>query len=455
MGSPVQADDRAPRRPVGLRVPGRWSRASGAPDARPDARPRRGAHRWWRAIRPTNTRVLCRSRNSANGARLVNARRADRGSPHAGSALLDVRASQSCARGRVSRKIPAAADRGSAPGSPTGATAGPRWRDDHGRGQSRDRTWKGPGFAPGARGSTGRGRPIRRRPGSRPPARPSCARAWPASGSARASRRAPRRWRDLARRPALGRLAGQGRLAQRARVLVPVGLAHPAEAVLLARLGRELLGRRLVRLDPELRRPDALPQVRHLAASSRSPPPIWRSAAHPSRCRRDDARPKIASRRMTAKTPVAAAPTTAWRNRITGSGRGGTRPAARQPGELADPPQGAAGRPRRGARPGRLGPAGPRQSALPASSSTAMPGSRWPCPAASRACLSCTSTSTPRKRRRSVGRRAAAATIPSHDVRLGRARSAGLCLRTVIPDLVAATSGPRLARGGSSRRGRA
>jgi hypothetical protein len=51
---------------------------------------------------PANTRVLCRSRNSANGARLVNARRLDRGYPHAGPALLDVRASQMCARGRVS-----------------------------------------------------------------------------------------------------------------------------------------------------------------------------------------------------------------------------------------------------------------------------------------------------------------------------------------------------------------
>ncbi len=40
---------------------------------------------------PANTRVLCRSRNSANGARLVNARRADRGSPHADPALLEVR----------------------------------------------------------------------------------------------------------------------------------------------------------------------------------------------------------------------------------------------------------------------------------------------------------------------------------------------------------------------------
>lgn len=33
MGPPVQADDRAPRRPVRLRLPGRWSRAFGASDA--------------------------------------------------------------------------------------------------------------------------------------------------------------------------------------------------------------------------------------------------------------------------------------------------------------------------------------------------------------------------------------------------------------------------------------
>ena len=55
---------------------------------------------------PANTRVLCRSRNSANGARLVNARRADRGYPLAGPALLEVRSSHMYARGRVSREIP-------------------------------------------------------------------------------------------------------------------------------------------------------------------------------------------------------------------------------------------------------------------------------------------------------------------------------------------------------------
>lgn len=43
--------------------------------------------------------------------------------------------------------------------------------------------------------------------------------------------------------------------------------------------------------------------------------------------------------------------------------RGGARPAAREPGQLADPSEGAAGRARRRARCGRLGPAGPGQSA--------------------------------------------------------------------------------------------
>jgi len=63
---------------------------------------------------PANTRVLCRSRNSANGARLVNARRADRGYPHVDPALLEDRARHMYAPGRVSRKIPVVAyeDRG-------------------------------------------------------------------------------------------------------------------------------------------------------------------------------------------------------------------------------------------------------------------------------------------------------------------------------------------------------
>ena len=50
-----------------------------------------------------NCAVLCRSCNSTKGAG-----EGDRGSPHASSVLLDVRASQTCARGRVSRIIPAA-----------------------------------------------------------------------------------------------------------------------------------------------------------------------------------------------------------------------------------------------------------------------------------------------------------------------------------------------------------
>ena len=47
-----------------------------------------------------NCAVLCRSCNSTKGAG-----DADRGSPHTGSALLEDRASQSCARGRVSPEI--------------------------------------------------------------------------------------------------------------------------------------------------------------------------------------------------------------------------------------------------------------------------------------------------------------------------------------------------------------
>jgi 5-methylcytosine-specific restriction protein A len=47
-----------------------------------------------------NCAVLCRSCNSTKGAS-----DADRGSPHAGSALLEDRALPLCARGRVSREI--------------------------------------------------------------------------------------------------------------------------------------------------------------------------------------------------------------------------------------------------------------------------------------------------------------------------------------------------------------
>lgn len=52
-----------------------------------------------------NCAVLCRSCNSTKGAG-----DADRGSPHAGSALPEDRALPLCARGRVSRIIPASRD---------------------------------------------------------------------------------------------------------------------------------------------------------------------------------------------------------------------------------------------------------------------------------------------------------------------------------------------------------
>ncbi len=48
-----------------------------------------------------NCAVLCRSCNSTKGSS-----EADRGAPHAGSVLLEDRASHMYARGRVSRKIP-------------------------------------------------------------------------------------------------------------------------------------------------------------------------------------------------------------------------------------------------------------------------------------------------------------------------------------------------------------
>ena len=60
--------------------------------------------------------------------------------------------------------------------------------------------------------------------------------------------------------------------------------------------------------------------------------------------------------------------------------RGGARPAPRQPGQLADPPEGAAGRPRRGARCGRLGPAGARQPAHRLRRRRPRPGRARPAP---------------------------------------------------------------------------
>ena len=55
-----------------------------------------------------NCAVLCRSCNSTKGAS-----EPDRGYPHAGSALVEDRASHMYARGRVSRIIPGVADAGS------------------------------------------------------------------------------------------------------------------------------------------------------------------------------------------------------------------------------------------------------------------------------------------------------------------------------------------------------
>lgn len=71
---------------------------------------------------PANTRVLCRSRNSANGAHLVNARRADRGSPHAGVALLKDRGRSPDEADPVLRVVPT---------DPTGWANPCHWYRDH------------------------------------------------------------------------------------------------------------------------------------------------------------------------------------------------------------------------------------------------------------------------------------------------------------------------------------
>jgi 5-methylcytosine-specific restriction protein A len=60
-----------------------------------------------------NCAVLCGSCNSTKGAS-----EPDRGDPHAGSALLEDRARQLYARGRVSREIPVVADPGRGDGRP-------------------------------------------------------------------------------------------------------------------------------------------------------------------------------------------------------------------------------------------------------------------------------------------------------------------------------------------------
>ncbi len=167
---------------------------------------------------PANTRVLCRSRNSANGARLVNARRADRGSPHAGSALLEVRASQSCARGRVSPKYPVVPTRDR--GSPTGATRRRSGAMTTAVTTHATERGRAPGWRPGPEGrlaaavlsgvALGARRQDERLAGA------------PAPGPDRLGRRDGLRfgWSRL------GGLAGEGRLAQRVRVLVPVRLAQ-------------------------------------------------------------------------------------------------------------------------------------------------------------------------------------------------------------------------------------
>jgi hypothetical protein len=86
--------------------------------------------------------VLCRSCNSTKGASDP-----DRGSPHVGSALLEDRASQSCARGRVSPFL-SLRERGGGAGG-----GGPVGRPARDLGQ-RGRPWAKPGGHPMSRLAT-------------------------------------------------------------------------------------------------------------------------------------------------------------------------------------------------------------------------------------------------------------------------------------------------------------
>ena len=104
-------------------------------------------------------------------------------------------------------------------------------------------------------------------------------------------------------------------------------------------------------------------RLRHRGASLRSHTPIWRDAVIHHAAGATMQGRRSASRPMTTKTPRRRGPDRGLAQPDHRLRRGGARPAPRQPGELADPPEGAAGRPRRRARPGRLGPAGPRQPA--------------------------------------------------------------------------------------------
>jgi len=114
------------------------------------------------------------------------------------------------------------------------------WREPDGRGHWRNalaRTRRGPGTTPGALGAAVEARPIRGRP---PPQR-------------RASRLA-----------GVGRLARLGVPGEARRVHVPMLPTHPAKAVLLTRLLREVLDRRVVGRDSEALRSDAPAQGRRV-----------------------------------------------------------------------------------------------------------------------------------------------------------------------------------------------
>ncbi len=143
----------------------------------------------------------------------------------------DVRARPSFA------KYPGGRRSGPGPRSPTGATVGPRAAMSERMATYATPRERAPGLRPGPNcrlGAVGLSGVAL----NRPPVRRSAVREGAASGSAQASPRFRLGRRHLGGRSAVGGLAGLRLAGQAGGVLVPVGLAHPAQSVLLGGLNR-------------------------------------------------------------------------------------------------------------------------------------------------------------------------------------------------------------------------
>ncbi len=174
-------------------------------------------------------------------------------------------------RGRRANGMSAAPPATSLPRSPTGATGPPCAASsaesascaDLPIGRDRAPDWRpGPSERHGRWGLAGGLLTIsgRRRLGGSP----ASLRRGLRGRSLRLDRDSVRGGCRLARRGGLGGGLASRVARQTCGVLVPVGLAHPPQTVLLAGLLREVLNRGVVGFDPEPRRADALSRVRHV-----------------------------------------------------------------------------------------------------------------------------------------------------------------------------------------------